>query len=269
MSETRRPFVRRAPLLAAALLLLAAGAAQAVERQETLDKTFPLAAGGSVSVANVNGAVEVAAWDRDEVRVQAVKKVRAGTEDRAADALKRLEVRIEPGADRVAIHTGDAGDSGGVLAWLFGNHVEASVSYTLSVPRMAHVEVDTVNGKIRIRGVAGRVDAETTNGGMELSDLRGPVKASTTNGGVQADLSQVAPETSVRLETTNGGIRLTVPREARLSIDASTTNGGIDVSGLDASIGRHSRRHVEAEVNGGGAQVRVSTTNGGIRISGV
>lgn len=267
MAETRS-FEWRAPLLAAALLLTAAGAARALERQATYDKTFPLAAGGSVSVANVNGAVEVEAWDRDEVRVQAVKKVRAGSESRAAEALARLEVRVEAAADRVAVHTGGAGDSGGVLGWLFGNHVEASVSYTLSVPRMARVEVDTVNGKVRIHGVAGQVDAETTNGALELSDLRGAVQGSTTNGGVRVDLSQVRPEATVRLETTNGGIHLTVPPDARLSIDATTTNGGIDLTGLEASVRRHGRRHVEAEVHGGGARVRLATTNGGIQISG-
>ncbi len=265
---TQRPFEWRPVLLAAVLLLVAAGAARAVERQETYDKTFPLAAGGTVKLANINGAVEVEAWNRDEVRVQAVKKVRAGTASRLDEAMKRLEVQVEASSDRVAIRTRGVGDSGGFLSWLFGNHVEASVSYTLSVPRMASVEVDTVNGKVRIHGVAGQVDAETTNGSVVLSDLRGAVDASTTNGGIRVELAEVAADASMRFETTNGGIHLTVPTDARLSIDASTTNGGIDISGLQASIGRHSRRHVQAEVNGGGSEIRLSTTNGGIKISG-
>ncbi len=264
----KRSLEWRVPLLVAVLLLVAAGAARAVERKETYDKTFALAAGGTVKVGNTNGAVEVEAWDRDEVRVQAVKTVRAGTEQRIADAMKRLEIQVDASADRVAVRTGRADDGGGFLSWLFGNHVDASVSYTVSVPRAAKVEIETVNGKLRVHGVSGAVDAETTNGSVQLTDLRGAVVASTINGAVQVELSAMPPGASMRLETTNGGIHVTVPREARLSIDAETTNGGIDISGLEASIGRHSRRHVEAEVNGGGARVRLSTTNGGIRISG-
>ncbi len=263
----KRAFEWKIALLAVALLGMSA-AAQAVERQATYDKSFPLAAGGEVTVGNTNGSVEVEAWDRDEVRVQAVKKVRAGTSSRVDEALKRLEVRVEASSDRVEIQTAGDRDSSGFLSWIFGNHVEASVSYTLSVPRMARVEVDTVNGKVRVHGVGGHVAAETTNGSVELSDLGGGASASTTNGGVRVELSQVPSGASMRFETTNGGIHLTVPRDAHLSIDASTTNGGIDISGLEASIGRHSRRHVEADVNGGGADVRLSTTNGGIKISG-
>jgi hypothetical protein len=255
-------------LLAVALLGMSA-AAQAVDRQGTYDKTFPLGAGGEVTVNNTNGTVEVEAWDRAEVRVQAVKKVRAGTADRAAEALDRMKVSVEASADRVAVRTAGDRDSGGFLSWLFGNHVEAGVSYTLSVPRGARVEVETVNGKVRIHGIAGAVDASTVNGSVELTDLRGGAKASTTNGGVRVDLAELPSTAAVRLETTNGGIHLTVPRDARLAIDASTVNGGIDISGLQANVSHHSRRHVEATVNGGGGgEVRLSTVNGGIKISG-
>lgn len=264
----KRSFEWKIALLAVALLVTSA-AAQALERQATYDKTFPLAASGEVTVGNTNGSVEVSSWDRNEVHVQAVKRVRAGTSARVDEALQRLEVRVDASSDRVEIQTTGDRDSGGFLSWIFGNHVEASVSYTISVPRGARVSVETVNGKVRIHGVAGAVDASTTNGSVELTELAGEANASTTNGSVRVELSRMPAEASMRLRTTNGGIRLTVPQDARLSIDASTVNGGIDISGLEANLSRHSRRHVEATVNGGGgSQVRLSTVNGGIRISG-
>jgi DUF4097 and DUF4098 domain-containing protein YvlB len=69
--------------------------------------------------------------------------------------------------------------------------------------------------------------------------------------------------------STNGGIRVTVPRNARISIDASTTNGGIRLADdLQVDVRSKSRRKLEADVNGGGPEIDISTTNGGIRIEG-
>lgn len=252
----------------AAVLLLAASPALAIELEKRLEKTYDLGAGGEVSVANVNGAVEIEGWDRDVVRVVAVKKVKAGSRERAEEALERLEVRVDRDGDRLSIRTRRPEDMSGFFSWLFGQHVQANISYTVSVPRRTDVEVDTVNGKIYVRGVAGEVEADTTNGGIEVVDVRGSVDAGTTNGGIHVALAAVDDGRSMRFSTTNGAIRLTLPRSARVSLDASTTNGGIDLDDLPADIRSHSRRHLRAEVNGGGPEIRLTTTNGGIKIAG-
>lgn len=249
-------------------LLFVAAPALAVEVEERFDQRYDLGPGGSVSVSNVNGAVVVQGWDEDEVRVEAVKKVKAGSRTAADEALARIEVQVEQNGDRLAIETRLPRRSDGMFDWLFGNQSNANVSYTVSVPRRTDVEVDTVNGKVRIRGVAGHVEAESTNGGIEMADVRGSVDAVTTNGGIDVELRDVSADQAMRFATTNGGIHLTLPRDARLSIEADTTNGGIDVDDLPADVTRRSRRHLRAEVNGGGPEVDLSTTNGGIRISG-
>lgn len=252
---------------ALALLFLAAPAF-AVELEERIDQRYDLGAGGSVSVSNVNGAILVQGWDGDEVRVEAVKKVKAGSRDSAEEAMRRLEVRIDHQGDHLEIDTKLPKRSEGVFDWMFGNHSNANVTYTVSVPRRTDVEVDTVNGKVRVRGVAGRVGASTTNGGIEMEDLRGSVRASTTNGGIDVELVEVSAGQGMRFSTTNGGIDLVLPRTIQASVDADTTNGGIDLDGLQADIRSKSRRHLRAEVNGGGPEIELSTTNGGIRIHG-
>src|SRR5512140_1055481 len=42
---------------------------------ETIDQTFPLVEGGSFTLENKNGAVELTTWDKNEVRVVAEKKM--------------------------------------------------------------------------------------------------------------------------------------------------------------------------------------------------
>lgn len=249
--------------------LLAAAPAFAVELEERFDRTYDLGSGGSIAVANVNGSVRVEAWDRDEVRVEAVKRVKSGSRSKAEDVMGRIEVAVEQRGDHLEIETRlpRNGDSG-FLDWLVGNDSNAQVSYEIRVPRSTDVEVDTVNGKVRIAGVAGRVEANTTNGGIEMADLRGSVQAGTTNGGIDVELSEVADGRDMRLSTTNGGISLRLPRDVRASVDADTTNGGIDIEGLDADVRSRGRRHVEADLNGGGPEIRLTTTNGGIKIMG-
>src|ERR1700690_924479 len=58
------------------LALLAAIAAlvfPAAAADENFYHTYPLAAGGSFALENVNGSVQVEGWSRDEVEVRAVK----------------------------------------------------------------------------------------------------------------------------------------------------------------------------------------------------
>lgn len=249
-------------------LLFVAAPALALELEERFDRTYDLGAGGSVSVSNVNGAVIVEGWDGDEVRVEAVKKVKAGSRDAAQDAMRRVEVQVERRGDHLEIDTRLPKNGSGFFDWLFGNHANANVTYTLSIPRHTDVEVHTVNGKVRIRDVAGEVEAHTTNGAIEMEEMRGSVRAATTNGGIDVELSEVTEGRGMRFSTTNGGIHLTLPRDARVSVDADTTNGGIDLEGLAADVQSKSRRHLRADVNGGGPEIDLNTTNGGIKIRG-
>lgn len=254
--------------LAAVLMVALSGAASALEKEQTFDQTYPLASGGEVSIHNVNGSIEVGTWNRDEVRIVAVKKVRASSGARADDILERTRIEVQSSADRVEVKTELPSSSGGFLSWVFGNDSNASVSYEVTVPSRADVDLNTTNGRLKVRGVAGRVEASSTNGHIDMADIRGSVDASTTNGGVSVELAEVAAGQDMSFSSTNGGIRVTVPRSARLSIRASTTNGGIHLDDLSADIRSKSRRRLVADVNGGGPEVHVSTTNGGIRIQG-
>jgi len=82
---------------------------------------------------------------------------------------------------------------------------------------------------------------------------------------VHAELTSVAANQPVHLETTNGRIELAVPRNFGAEVDASTTNGSIktDLPVLTTETGRNSLR---GKINGGGTRVRLRTTNGGISI---
>lgn len=264
-------------------LVLLSTAAQAETLTEKFAKTYPLAANGSLSLDNVNGNVTLEAWDRNEVQVDAEKKVKAGNAEDARKIMSQLKINVqaEPSAIQIETVMPKKGDSGFWDMLFSGGDVNVGVTYRIKVPRGAIVEADNTNGNVRLAGTRGtgriettngRIEVEgtegalvlsSTNGGIKVIQAEGAVKASTTNGSIQAELTRV--DGDLGFSSTNGGITVRLPRDARLSVDAATTNGGID-SDFDLAGGESTRRRLTGDINGGGGTLRIRTTNGGVNI---
>jgi hypothetical protein len=217
----------------------------------TVDETRPLAANGEFSLENTNGSVHVATWDEARVRIEAVK--RAGSER----ALEELRVEIEGEGDRVSVRTRHPRPH-----WLGG---AGGVESRVSVPRGVRVRVSNVNGRVEVDGVAGALRASTVNGSVDVSGAGGAVEASAVNGSVEVGIARVDPAGRSEISTTNGSVRLTLPRDANADVAAHTVNGGVgcDFELADAS---KSRRKVEGRIGSGGARFELGTVNGSAHI---
>ena len=123
-----------------------------------------------------NGGISVEGWDRNEILVRA--KVQASAE-RLSEARALVE-DVTISTDRTI--SADGPRSGSRHEWW-------SVSYELFVPRESNLDLETVNGGIRIEGVSGDMEFHATNGGVTLKGLSGDVNGSTTNGGVKIELT--------------------------------------------------------------------------------
>jgi hypothetical protein len=221
-------------------------------------RSYQLATGGEVRIANVNGAVDVEGVDGSTVDVSAERIARATTDRGARELLSRIEIREDVRPDRVSIETGRPN---GIL---LGASIE--VRYHVRAPKSAKIDLTNTNGRITINDVTGSVVAHTTNGGIRGKALTGGVDARVTNGGVVIDLASVS-NARVSLRSTNGGVSLTLPSAAKADLSASCTNGAIRISGLTLEMSEQSRRRVEGRLNGGGTPIELHTTNGGVRVS--
>lgn len=276
----------RIPVMAILFLFGWRAAAQAETLTESFSKTVPLAANGSLSLKNINGNVTFEAWDRPEVQVTAEKKVKADSEEEARKILSqvRIDVQAQPSAVHVETRLPKKEDRG---FWdlLFGeDHGSINVTYRVRLPRGAKVEADNTNGGIRlagtrgtgrltttnggveVEGTAGGLDVRSTNGSIKITRVEGAVKAATTNGSIQAELTRVPADRDLGFTSTNGGVTVRLPRDARLSVDAATTNGRIE-SDFDLDGGEARRKHLTGDLNGGGGTLKIRTTNGSVRIS--
>lgn len=248
---TRTTTTKNLSRATAILLLLSLPAARAATREEA-EKSYPLAAGGRVSLDNVNGDVAIEAWSRDEVSVKAT--VTAPTD--AALAEVQVSVDATPGA--VAIHTRYPRTGG-----------SGSVDYVVKVPAGASLAgIELVNGDVKVSGVSGAVDLQSVNGSVSATDLSGEVKIETVNGAVDATLAKLGSQ-HVSVESVNGAITIHVPAGADATFDAETISGKIATDlGLEVDRGGYVGSSLQGTLGSGAGKVSVETVNGSISITG-
>lgn len=269
--------------------------------------SFPLKSNGRLSVESFNGSVEISGWDRNEVDISGTKY--ASTQARAE------ELKIE---------TSNTPESVSVRAvrpsqW----HSNLGARFVIKIPQGALLDrivtsngairvsdaigpahLRTSNGAIRVENLRGSLDAQTSNGGIDLVDvegdvivhssnghihaegLRGGFDAHTSNGGINARIDRT--DHSVRADTSNGGVELTLPADLSSDVRVSTSNSGITVrlpSSANARVlartsnssvqtdfdvrvhGDISRNHLDGAIgSGAGPLIDLSTSNGGIHL---
>lgn len=225
--------------------------------KEEFHQTYPLAANGRISLENINGAVHITAWDQNEVKVDAVK--RAHDEKR----LKEAEIRVNAGQGAISIETHYPEREN----WNDDDrHNPASVEYTLTVPRNARLdEIKLINGALDVTAVSGEVHASCINGKLVAKGLTGRADLTTVNGRLDATFDKAADP--LELSSVNGSLDLTLPSDAKASIEATTVHGGIENDfGLHANDHRFVGHDLQGELGGGGTHIRLRNVNGHIEI---
>lgn len=226
------------PLAAQTVTLQPAPGAKATEV-----RTLPFAAGAPLRVKNVNGHIHVTVWDRPEAEFTgAFKPARKGEQVKVFLEAREggLEVRTE-----------------------YPRHSEdgPSCAMDLKVPRSARVILESVNGAVEVRDLAGSAECRTVNGAITVEGVGGDFKAETVNGAIRAH----GLKGGVSGKTVNGSITLGgAGLKGRL--EASTLNGNLKVTTPGARDVKVSRRHLEATLGSGEGQVKLTTLNGSITV---
>jgi DUF4097 and DUF4098 domain-containing protein YvlB len=225
---------------------------------EEFHQTYPITPDGRVELSNINGDVHISSWDRNEVKVDAVKY--ADTKEKLDEA----KIEVDAGKEYVSIRTKYREHDLTFNRWSHNN--PATVEYTLTVPRKVRLdEINLVNGALDLTGVSGEVRASCVNGRLQAKNLAGEAKLSTVNGRLDAAFDQIASN-SIEMNSVNGGIELTIPSNSNARIEASTVSGGID-----NDFGMHASHHfvghnLDSELGNGGAHIHLSDVNGRIEI---
>ena len=224
------------------------------QEQQVWSARYPLPPAGVVAVENVQGDIDVEAWDRAEVKV-AVVKTALGLGANPDD----VRIKVESSSRALTLRT----------LYLGQADEPVRVDYRLRVPRQVRLErLRTVEGSITVREIEGSVDSSTLNGNIEQRNISGSVVARAINGNVAVSL-RALPERAapVQLDTVNGHIFLSLPARANADLQLSAVAGRIEskyvfkVSEVPGDASWHTR------LGQGGVQVRLRTVRGNIRVT--
>ena len=292
-------------LAATALPARAARADWAVRKEETLHRTFTLAAapaggggetGGArgargarstgrraVEVDNFTGAVRVRSHPGGEVTLSVHETWAANSAEQLEQGRRevRLDVAETGGGLRLYVDGPFRSRDGGTHfhGWERLGY-EAKFDFDLEVPADVDLVARTVNGgEVRVSGIGGRFDVSNVNGPVTLERMGGAGKASSVNGPVVASFSR-NPAAGCTFDTINGRIEVSFLDGLAADLRFKTLNGQVytdydyDYRSLppqpaDRSRGHfHYRSHGDfaARIAGGGPELSFSTINGDILI---
>lgn len=250
---------------AAFAALIAVACATPAAAQNNFDWRGRIAAGRTIEIRNINGAVHATAGSGDEVRVHAQKSARRSDPDDV-----RIEVVPHDGGVTIcAVYPPDRRgrpntcEPGGGRSNVNDNDVE--VEFTVEVPRGVLLSANTVNGDVVATGLGADVNARTVNGDVRVSTA-GIARAGTVNGSIDAEFGRTDWRDKLTFETVNGGITLTFTGNLDAEVIASSVNGDIVTDYPMTVRGRFGPRNLRGTVGAGGRQLILNTVNGTIEL---
>lgn len=249
-----------------ASLLVAPRAAQAQEvERDAFSFRGQLAAGRTVHVRNINGAISVERSTSGRVEVSADKRWRRGDPDN----VRIVQVAARDGGIMVCALWNDAEctENGirGNSSMKNGRDNDVSVQFTVRVPDGVQVNMQTVNGGVEIDDVSGMVEAQTVNGSIAARGTGGAVRAETVNGAINASMSSLGGE-DLHFSTVNGAITLELPANSNADLDISTVNGSVSTDFPVTVQGSISRKRLRGTIGSGGRELKASTVNGSVTL---
>lgn len=146
---------------------------------------------------------------------------------------------------------------------------KAAVEYVVQVPRHTQLTgVHSVDGRVKIDGVAGAITATTVDGEMNIENAANDLKLNAVDGKISVSMDTLGAGQSVSLHTVDGGITLAVPENADAIFSVQTIDG--DVSSEFSELQPNKESVVGHKLNGklraGSAEVAAATVDGSVHI---
>ena len=267
------------------------------------EKTFKTEAGKKIEVNAYSGDVEISSWTRDEVYVKVLGNNKAeervkfyfneNSGDITVTAKKkgfftnwftsgirlRFEIKV-PGKFNTEIHT-SGGDisliavkgknklktSGGNinLQDVTGNvYVSTSGGDIIANYVKGNITLKTSGGDIKSSNVTGNLVAKTSGGDITFSASYTKIEASTSGGNISGSYS--GKNLGINVSSSGGDILLKLPKDFNASARLTTSGGYVNCDLNLTNVEKKTNSKLIADINGGGANLRVSTSGGDIDV---
>ena len=199
--------------------------------------TGPVAGITRLDIRTDVGKIHLNAADVAEIRVQAVIRVKAATEERAEELAEGVRIVLEPSGETLAIKA--------VKPTGFGRN---GVDFTITAPAGLALKCTTNIGDIRTTG------------------FTGPIEAFADIGDIRAEYAPDAP-VAIHLDasTNVGSIELAGPKDISAKLAVETNVGSIDTDRPLTVMG-NLKRSISTSLGGAEGRISLRTNVGSIRI---
>lgn len=251
---------------ALALCMAASVAASAQDFQ----KSYNLAAGGSVEIANVSGDINLTGYEGSAVVVSAYKEGR-----------DRNEVEVEDDSTQGRIS----------LRAKYPNNCncDASIRFEVRVPRSANLSFDkistasgdvkaegfsgrlqlsTASGDVTVRGVGGEIRASSASGTVRVNDATGTVNANSASGDVEVELTRLDGAGDMKFSSASGDVHVRMPTNIDARVSMSTVSGDIETNfPIEVKQNRYgSGSRAEGQLGSGARSLKISSASGNVSL---
>jgi hypothetical protein len=244
----KRPITILLLLLPAAALARSDESTWKFEDRQTLDRTFPVAAGENVAkllVDNVHGYIHVTGNGGSQIQVKVEEHILAESKEALADARKDVQFDMTQDGNAVKLRSHDGGS---------GSRYRVVFDCEIQVPVGAALDLHTLNSAIQVKNSSGDFKVGALNGKVEMEEIGGSGQAHTLNGAVRIVFNR-NPAKESSFHTLNGSIDVYFHSSPDADMAFQTLHGNV-YSDFDVTT-------VPVTVKGGGSGTRFMYRSGG------
>lgn len=255
------------------LLLLSPLMGLAQNDRETIKKSFTVKDFSEemwFCVCNIEGDVEVEAWDGKTIEIEVQKRIRAKRAEDIAEGMEDVQVDFTEGDGFVRARLSTPQniyrekDDSLACGWNWDRNSDRvyyryRLDFKVKVPRGISVKISTVNNSdLFINGVKGQIYANNVNGDVELTNIANDTKAHTVNGRIKVTYTSM-PKEFADFETVNGDIEVYTANDGA-GIYSFETQYGEVYSDLDFTR-KLAPKMVTNKGKRGGSMYKISNSN--------
>jgi len=211
------------------------------EFTEDVEGVFTVDGAPTVRTRNVSGETRVVVGSDGTVHIQARKRVRGSSADKAKRLLQNVEVRMEQHGNAIGVRPHLYEQDRGWLDLFRGGRV--SVDLVITVPRESSVEAHTVSGDLTVTGTRGQTEIQTTSGDVTIDDVQGPLSLKSVSG----DCTCVGFVGHLEANTVSGD--LSIERCRVREADIVTVSGDLSLEGDLERGEQHRVRTISGDVD--------------------
>ena len=276
-------------------LVLLAATPQAAQGYQT-DTTISVTQGTRLKLENQGGDINIRAWEKNQVRIQASHSRRTHVRVRSSGAVLSLEAEAERGPANMVDYdlTVPAWmplELGGMYASVTVDGSKAPIAVQtlegdIDVKGGAEsVKLGTVSGRLVVAGARGRIELHTVSEDIVASDLQGDVHVEGISGDIflhgvdakSADVSTVSGDIyydgrildggNYSLVTHSGDIAMSVAEGTNATVATAVSSGEVGASFALPASDRPGRHRQSFRLGNGSASVELETFSGDIQLS--